>query len=403
MFNAQTLWNERFGLFVKETSRYLRYIFNGHLVIVFLFLIGTAGFYYQEWIKTLDANFPAALLMSLLIAFALTYSPILTFLSEADKVFLLPLETKLEVYFKRGILLSLFLQSYVLLILLALVMPMYVKVTETSFRTFIPFLLILLVLKGFNLLIRWKVQYYIEKNTHKVDSIVRFFANAVLLYLLFDGANLIFIAILAIVLVLLFIYYQSQTKEKGLKWEYLIEQEEKRMGAFYRIANLFTDVPKLKDQVKRRKWLDGFLRGMAYGQDHTYSHIYTRTFFRSGDYFGLFLRLTVIGSLGLYFLTYGTGQIILALLFMYLTGFQLLPLWNHHQNKLWLDLYPLGEKVKEKAFTKLLSMILFIQTALFGMVILVKQDWITAALTILLGVLFTLFFVHFYSKKRRQA
>lgn len=403
MFNAQNLWRERFGLFVKETSRYLRYIFNGHLVIVFLFLIGTAGFYYQEWIKTLDASFPAALLMSVLLAFALTYSPILTFLSEADKVFLLPLETKLKVYFKRGILLSLFLQSYVLLILLALVMPMYVKVTEASFRSFIPLLLILVVLKGFNLLIRWKVQYYIEKHTHKVDSIVRFFANAVILYLLFDGANFIFILILAIVLVLLFTYYQSQTKEKGLKWEYLIGQEEKRMGAFYRIANLFTDVPKLKDQVKRRKWLDGFLRGMAFGQDHTYSHIYTRTFFRSGDYFGLFLRLTVIGSLGLYFLTYGTGQIILAMLFLYLTGFQLLPLWNHHQNKLWLDLYPVQEKVKEKAFTKLLSMILYIQTALFGLVILAKQDWLTAALTILLGVLFTLFFVHLYSKKRRQA
>ena len=42
----------------------------------------------------------------------------------------------------------------------------------------------------------------------------------------------------------------------GLKWDLLIAQEEKRMASFYRLANLFTDVPKLKDTVKRRKWLD---------------------------------------------------------------------------------------------------------------------------------------------------
>ena len=51
----------------------------------------------------------------------------------------------------------------------------------------------------------------------------------------------------------LYVYYKQQTKEKGLKWEFLIEQDESRMTSFYRLANLFTDVPKLKNQVKTEK------------------------------------------------------------------------------------------------------------------------------------------------------
>ena len=174
MFNAPELWKERFALFIKDTSRYLRYIFNGHLVIVFLFLLGTAGFYYQDWVKTLESDFPAAIIIALLLSLALTYSPISTFLTEADKIFLLALETKLRGYFKRSGIFSLVLQSYLLLILLALVMPMYVKVIGTSYQVFLPIFITLIVLKGLNMLIRWKVQYYIETDTHKVDTVVRF-------------------------------------------------------------------------------------------------------------------------------------------------------------------------------------------------------------------------------------
>ncbi|MDV2888540.1 ABC transporter permease, partial [Alkalihalophilus pseudofirmus] len=75
------------------------------------------------------------------------------------------------------------------------------------------------------------------------------------------------------------------------------------------------------------------------------------------DYLGLFVRLTVIGSLAIYFITFGIGQILLSLLFLYLTGFQLLPLLRHYQNKLWIDLYPVSEKYKQAAFHSLLMVI----------------------------------------------
>ncbi|WP_226087120.1 ABC transporter permease [Mesobacillus sp. S13] len=403
MFNPQQLWKERFGTFAKETGSYLRYIFNGHLVIVVLFLLGTAAFYYQEWIKTLQPDFPAAWIIALILAFVLTYSPIQTFLTEADKIFLLPLETRLNVYFKKSITFSLSLQSYLLLLVLAVLMPLHVKIHGADFKSFFILLVALILIKWFNILIRWNVQYFIEKNVRLTDSILRFCINVVLLYFIFSGAQLIFAAVPAAVLILLYFYYKKQAVDKGLKWEQLIEDEERRMNAFYRVANMFTDVPKLRDRTKRRKWLDWLVNVIPYRQDLAFSHLYLRTFARSGDYFGLLVRLSLIGGAALYFLTYGPGQILLALLFMYLTGFQLLPLWNHHQNKLWVGLYPVPENARKKSFTSLLLGIMIFQAVVFAGAVLIKGEWLSAAIVLASGIAFSLFFVYFYSQSKLKS
>ena len=43
MFDERLLWKERFSRTSRELSRYLKYIFNGHLMIVLIFLLGTAA------------------------------------------------------------------------------------------------------------------------------------------------------------------------------------------------------------------------------------------------------------------------------------------------------------------------------------------------------------------------
>lgn len=400
MFNPQTLWKDRFSSFAKETGSYLRYIFNGHLVVVLLFLIGSAAFYYQEWIKKLEPDFPAAWIMAIVLAAVLTYSPIQTFLTEADKIFLLPLETRLADYFRKSIIFSFSLQSYLLLMVLAVLMPLHVKVNGADFKSFFMLLIALVLLKWINLMIRWRVQYNIETSVKMADSLIRFCINAVLLYFLFSGAQLIFAAVPAIILLLLYVYYKKQTSSKGLKWEQLIEDEERRMNSFYRIANLFTDVPKLRDRTKRRRWLDWLFNAIPYRQELTFSHLYLRTFARAGDYFGLLVRLTVIGGAALYFFTYGPGQILIAILFLYLTGFQLLPLWSHHQNKLWINLYPVPELARKKSFTSLLVRLMIFQSAVFAVIVLLKGEWLLGAILLAASIAFSLFFVYVYSQSK---
>lgn len=403
MFSPEALWKERFGRFIKETGSYLRYIFNGHLVIVLLFLIGSAAFYYQEWIESLQPGFPAAWIMALILGAMLAHTPIQTFLTEADKIFLLPLETRLSVYFRKSIVFSIALQSYLLLMLLAVLMPMHVKVHGAGFKSFFWLLAVLVLVKSVNAAIRWKVLHYIERSMKVADVLIRFFINTVLLYFLFAGTRPVFAVVPAAILLLHFVYFKKQTEYKGLKWEQLIEDEERRMNSFYRIANLFTDVPKLKDRTKRRAWLDWMLKLLHYRQDAAFSHLYARTFLRSGDYFGLLVRLTIIGGAALYFFTFGPGQLLIALLFLYLTGFQLLPLWNHHQNKLWITLYPVPEEARWKSFNMLLLAILFFQSLVFALLITLKGEWLMAAGILAAGTVFSWFFVNIYSKGKLKS
>ncbi|WML43299.1 ABC transporter permease [Neobacillus sp. PS3-40] len=398
MFDDKKLWKDRAGKRAKDLGRYLRYIFNSHLVIVLLFLIGAGAFYYQQWIKTLPLGFPSEIVMAIFLGLFLTYSPVYNFLLEADQVFLLPLEDRLQRYFFRSGVISLIFQGYILLLVLAILMPLYAHVSGTGFRTFIPFLIALLMIKSWNLASNWRMHYF--HSGHSTDWVIRFLLNGLLTYSLFKHVNL---WLLLLIVAAMVIYYRSlyaRTRNTGLKWDLLIDQEEKRMIAFYRLANLFTDVPKLKDSVKRRIWLDFLLNRISFTQEKTFLYLFSRTFLRSGDYLGLFIRLTVIGSVGLYFISFGFGQILLAVLFLYLTGFQLLPLWNHHQNKLWLDLYPVSIRFKSWAFHSLLMIILLTQVLLFALIIFIKGEVLIAVLELLAGIGFSYIFVFMYSKSR---
>jgi len=403
MFDEKKLWKDRSVHRLKEFGTYLRYILNGHLVVVLLFLIGTAAFYYQEWISSLSQEFPAAIIIALIIGFFLTHSPVYTFLLEADQVFLIPLEARLKGYFLRSGLISLIFQGYILLMVLAVLMPIYAHVSANGFRSFFIFLLVLLVIKAWNLVVNWRIHYYVQPSVYVWDMLVRYFINVIFTFLLFSNANILFLLIFTFILAFYYYSFYVRTKKMGLKWDLLIAQEEKRMSSFYRLANLFTDVPKLKDTVKRRKWLDIFITTISFSQNNTYRYLFARTFLRASDYFGLFTRLTVIGALALYFISFGWGQLVLSLLFIYLTGFQLMPLWNHHQNKLWIDLYPVHQKHKMAAFHSILKIILFVQSTVFAFIILIKGEGLLSLAVLLSGLLFSYLFVTVYSKKRLKA
>lgn len=399
MFDVSKLWKDRFAQFTKQLGRYLRYIFNGHLVVVLLFLLGTGAYYYDQFVETLQPDFPAALIIALVLGLILTFSPTYTFFLEADKIFLLPLETKLGSYFKRSFVASFIIQLYFLLMVLALFMPMYVQVYQGSFKSFFTFLLLLAVMKVWNLLSRWQVQYHVSEQLHAFDSVVRFGLNGLFVYfMLVDGLALM--TGLMVLMIVLYVYWRQQTRNRGLKWEYLIEQEEKRMTAFYRIANLFTDVPKLKDRVKRRRVLDWMLNWISLRQENTYLFLYMTAFVRAGDYLGLVLRLTIIGAMAMVLVSFGIGQVLIVLIFLYLTGFQLLPLANHHENKIWVMLYPASETFKRKAFQQLLLAVLLFETGVFFVVLLLSGALLYSFMALGAGLLFSYYFVYSYSKIR---
>lgn len=402
MKKIDTLWPERRQAFHKEMQRYLKYMFNDHLRIVLIFGGGAIIYYYSQWVNTLSSKFPIASVMAIVLAFILTISPIITLLKEADVVFLLPLEEKLSTYFNKGMRFSFTIQAFILLASLGAFMPMYARVKGAGFQSFLFLLAILLIIKYWNIRLHWDMLKIAGQEYAWTGQLVRFFMNATFIYFLIDGASLYFIASAILIMLAFTFYVRGIVKGQPIKWEVLIDKEQGRMQMFYRAANMFTDVPQLKGQVKRRRWLDPLFSAIPFDKRYTYRFLYMRTLIRTTEYSGLVVRLTAIAALLVFFNSNLYASIGLSVLFIYLTGFQLLPLLSHHDLKVWPSLYPLERSLKKQAFLQLLLKLLIFQSLFFGLMTIIQGAYVHAIWISLIGLLFAFVFVKGYVAKRMK-
>lgn len=394
--NSAHLWKKRFFERMKEIARYARYMFNDHLLIVLLIAIGGGGYYYQDWVKGLTPDFPTALLFAVLFSILLTVGNVITFLKEPDMVYLLPVENRLKTYIVYGAIYSYVLHIFILGLASLFVAPIYNQTVLSV--PFVGFLLFLFALKGLNLWVKWVVDYDRDNGTVVADWVLRALLNGSLVYLFIENSSYLF----AVFLIFAFyvVYFWMGIKGKGLPWERLIDNEKQRMGRFYRIANLFTDVPHLQNEVKRRKALDVLIKGIPFQTKETYMFLYSRAFLRSGDYFGMFLRLTIIGGLLLWWLEGFYFALFATLLFLYLTGYQLLSLWKHFEAVLWTQVYPIGQGIKNQTFLRLLTFILLAEHFLFSVVYILSGETWNGLILFVSGIIFIYGFVYGFSKKR---
>ncbi|MGC8227463.1 ABC transporter permease [Pseudobacillus badius] len=400
MKQVEELWKSRITAYYTELRKYLRYMLNDHLLFVLVFGLGAVLYYYSGWVKTLDETFPAPLVMAVFLGALLAWSPVYTFLMRADTVFLLPLEEKMAPYFRKAITASFLSQSYLLIAGLALFMPLYTQVKGGSMKVFFAWLILIAVMKVWNLTVRWHVLKVQEKESRHIDGGIRLIVNILLLYFVFSGAPLLFILAVAAAMAAYYIYCGKRARPMVLKWETLVELEEKRMAAFYRLANLFTDVPHLRGTVKRRKWLDKLLGQVPFQPAGTYTYLFRRTFVRMNEFFGLYIRLTVMAALIIGFSGQAVLQLIIALLFIYLTGFQLLPMIRRHETKIWVFLYPVAPEQKSASLLDLIGRLLLLQAVIFGLAAWAGHSLSQGGIVLAAGAVFALFFAKMYAPAR---
>ncbi|MFJ8367254.1 ABC transporter permease EcsB [Bacillus cereus] len=397
--NSTALWKERFRHFLKEVRTYSKYVFNDHLKFIFVFIIGAGAYYYQQWLQTLTTSFPTALVMAVLIELVLTAGSIQTLLKEADLVYLLPVEEKLKPYFTKAFLFTFMIQLYIIAIVAAALAPLYFQQMKQTGAGYIWIVLAFVIVKAWNLFVAWEKSFLTDQNIQRADWFIRFILNGLFVYFLVERTSVLFIGGIVLLMVLYLAIMHQMVKGKPLNWEYLISEEGKKMMLLYRIANMFVDVPALKERVARRKWLD-FILSMI-GEKRTYLYLYTRTFLRSGNYFGLYVRLLALGGVILYFIPFLYGRFIVSLIFLYLIGYQLLTLWKHHRMKIWLDLYPVGGEEKKKDFLALLNAILIIGSVIFTVIFaLATKDFMMTGILLIVSILFSIGFVYQYGAKR---
>ncbi|WP_085992786.1 ABC transporter permease [Oceanobacillus senegalensis] len=402
MFDSHSFYKQRLSAHMKELGRYLRYILNGHMLIVIFFLISTLAVYYQQWLKQLPDHFPTAIIIGLLFGLVASYSPVRTLLKEPDLVFIIVAEDRMGAYFRHSITYSFVIQLYLIFLLAAALGPLYFSMyEERSGSTYLLTLLLLLILKLGNLIANWWMLKVRDKKSRKMDILARSLLNIAFFYFLVRG-DVLFAGIIALLFVFIFFYdYSVSKKYVGVNWDLLIEKDQHRLQAFYRFANMFADVPHLKARVKKRQWLVNLVtRGIPHQKKYSYDYLYRITFVRSGEYIGMYFRLIVMGGLFIYLVPNMWIKVVFSILFIYLSVFQMMALYHHHRTNMWLDLYPIEQRDRKQSMIKILYQLSFFQTAIFALLFVLTQEYLGFILALVGGILFSVVFIHGYVKAK---
>lgn len=402
MFNAHDFFMKRFNAHLKDMSRYLRYIFNGHIAFAMLFFVAALAYYYQQWLANLPENFPTAWIMGIALGIVVSYSPVRTLLKEPDLVFLLPAEHKMRDYFRNALIYSFVIQLYMVAIVVAAFGPLYsASFEEREGNTYLVTIIVVLIFKLWNLIANWWMLKVRESHLRMIDQIARLLLNIAVFYFLISGEMLL-AGITTILFIIIFLYDLGiSSKQAGIAWELLLEKDQNRMQSFYRFANMFTDVPNLKNRIKPRRWLVSFVeKRIPFERKATYDYLYRITFIRGGDYLAMYIRLIVIGGLFIFFIPNLWVKIGFAILFLYMSSFQMMALYQHHRTIMWLDIYPVDEEPKRNALIKWLIQLAVIQTVIYTVVFLLSEAFLGALVTIIAGLAFTYIFTNGYIKRK---
>lgn len=388
----------RLGRHLKKMMKYLRYVFNDHFVLVCIFLLGGLGFYYSQVLKTLPEGFVwGRPLVLILWTVSLQIGRLATLTEEADKVFLLPKEPEMKSYLMRALGYSIWLPLVALILISGMSMPLVVIATGESFSAFFVFLFMLLCLKVSHLFLQKYSLYQLPKAAYN-----QWYTLWLLVTVLIIGASLYltpWLGLLGALLELAVFAWGLSKKEANisLDWEKMIQKEKGRMYRIYQFIHLFTDVPEITSSVKRRKFLDPLLKPIKKKQANTYLYLYVRRFVRGSEYSGLFIRLVLVAGVILLFLKEFWISLGISLLFIYLIGFQLIPIYTQFDYMVMTHLYPTPTKQKKQAVSQLVTVLLFIAALLFSLFVLLvlpnklESLLIIGALFIEVGVFATIY------------
>lgn len=358
------LWTNRLKSHQLLLLKYLRYVLNDHFVVAIMFFVGGLGLAYSNGLKVMPINliwYRPALIVGLLVI--LQIGRLSTLLKEADIVFLLPQEYALGTYLKKAKRYSTIMASLMQLVFIVLLIPVMMIGMKITLMDVIFLILTQLCLKN-NWLTVSLLEKYQNNRFGRLNKTLIIGLLPVVIYAIGLYSSFIASFIIAMLSSLILSYLSVQDFKEIFDWKKAISFEENRMLGIYRFFNLFTDVPMVRGQVKRRAYLDFILNRVRKDDKNVYMFLYARGFIRGTEFSGLFIRLTLIGALIIAFIPVGWLAIAFLVLFIYLIGFQLLPFAKHYDNIIFTRLYPKGKDFQIRNFKTFTLVILGI-SALF--------------------------------------
>ncbi|PEJ60740.1 hypothetical protein CN692_01220 [Bacillus sp. AFS002410] len=399
MSTIKELWLARFRSFMKEMGRYGRYIFNDHIKFVLVFAFGGGAYYYQEMLKTISPDFPVILVISIIFGFLVVTGQITTFFKGPDLHYLLPLEKKMKSYFIRSFFITYIVQIYLMLMMLGVIYPIYKKFLLGETTSFIVFMVIIFLLKGYNLFISFLHISNSGVLNRTFDYCFRLIGTFLFIYGLLSKWNSLILLIIIVILAAYALYIQIGSKNKRVQWERNVRLDTSRLATFYRFANMFTDVPSIQQQVKRRKWADPIINKIRVKNAANY--LLVRTFIRNGNYLSMFIRQVFVGGFVVYLVPTIVGKVLIGILFLYVISLQNISILGQYNYHLLWKIYPYTNEENKKSISTLLYILLIICSVVFSLIVLIKvASILNFIIAFVVYTLFSMWLIKFYVQKR---
>ena len=392
------LWKKRLNLYLKRMIKYYRYVFNDHFVIALLFLLGGISYTYSNFIKSLnvDLSYPwAKPVVIIVLLVMLQFGKVGTLIDEPDKVFLLPQEKGMREYLMKAQKRAWVSNSVIQIVVWIVLLPFIYYGVHLNLLESIILLLSQVALKVAQVNLFFIRAFEAKYQAGKYNLIFNYVVPLIV-YMLGLYASIYFALGITVGLIL---YLKSLPKNKIIQWNYLIDVEKLRLMRKYSFFNLFTDVPQIKKKAKRRKYLDWLIPKFK----NVYGYLFIRAIIRNGEYSGLYIRLTVIEFIVLLFIPKFWLSLVIGMLFIYLIGFQMLPLYKYFDDNVFVHLYPLETNSKGKEFKSILLALLIINAFLATIAVYIAiQNLLLSGAFLALVLVESILFVYGYANLRLE-
>lgn len=395
------IWNQRLGQYQQKLLKYLRYVFNDHFVIALFFVFGAVCYGYFNFIDHYvhPLTFFDRLVAIVALMIILQIGKLVTLLQKPDIVFLLPNDYRINDYLIKARHHSMTMTALIQISCGLITVPFLVRILHFKWFDWVILIVSQVLLKWMQLLFEENVLFDQKWNSGQMQ-------------LLKQGISLIGIAIGILVspwmtLIIAVVSWGGmlQLRKKAnyhvFKWKDAIAAEDKRVMRIYKFFSLFTDVPEVHQKIKRRRYLDRLLPRFQQDSRQTYKYLYWRGFWRNSEYSGLFMRLTIIGVLLMLFINLKWVSLLIGLLFVYLTSFQLIPLANQFYDIVFTHLYPVKPSQQLASFRKVLGVLTAAQVVIFTVALLIATHSLVVAVILVIGAVgIELLLVYFSLNKR---
>lgn len=379
--------------------KYWRLVFNDHFVIALFFLFGALAYGYSEWLPTLSANqwWPRFLLIAWFVLLA-QIGRLATLIKRPDPVFLLPQVRAMDGYLRRAYLYSLVLAEGMTLAGTFAALPFALITERLSTVDIVAVFLTAVVTKDDwlftarkSISLRWSKQGWRTQAEYWLNPLLAAAATWLV-------SPLLGLAVAVILDVAMRLVYRELT----IDWQVAVKMESNRMYSVYRFFNLFTDVPSVQGNVKRRRWANGLVRWLSNGH-RPWAYLYTRGFVRNTDISGIVIRLTLLGMVLAFLVPLQWLNTALVVLFIYLIATQLMPLYGQYEANVLTHLYPVQTEERVRDFQRLLTRVTVIEAALIVLASIgLHFDWRGFLLNLVFATIEVWVLTRFYFKLRRK-